>query len=312
MRQSSCAVRERDDREPRVVVMDAARRRVVELLDAAVGDARGEHPVVPGAELAAGRSRPNSTRMPFSSASSVPAGGTGMPSELAEASRSWNAVPSARSTVARLVPAADARVARRRRCGPARRPGRARRAARRRAGSSASRRRRRRRDGCAAARPAGRAARASRRGSRSSRRRWKPSTSSRPMLSTTSRVAAVDLGHAGGDGGVVARPLEGRRAPAARRDGSRRGRAGSRAPCSRRPAARRQGFGSPGTSPVAVVSRAPEGWISADQPGTSSSSVAQVASPRIRQHLDLPDGLQPRGGVDADRLLDQIGIAAGA
>ena len=44
-------------------------------------------------------SRANSTRMPFSSASSVPAGGTGMPLELADALRLWKAEPFARRTV---------------------------------------------------------------------------------------------------------------------------------------------------------------------------------------------------------------------
>ena len=45
------------DAQPRVVVVDAARRRVVEQLDRRVGGARGEHPVVARAEaLGAGRS----------------------------------------------------------------------------------------------------------------------------------------------------------------------------------------------------------------------------------------------------------------
>ena len=50
---------ERDDAEPRVVVVDAERRRGVEVLDRGVGGARGEDPVVAGAEpaAAAGRER---------------------------------------------------------------------------------------------------------------------------------------------------------------------------------------------------------------------------------------------------------------
>ena len=57
-------------------MMDAARRRAVENLDRGVGRARGEHPVIAGAEARLAPVDAKLTVTPFSSSSVVPAAGT--------------------------------------------------------------------------------------------------------------------------------------------------------------------------------------------------------------------------------------------
>ena len=87
MRQSSVAG-QRDDRQPREVMVDAARRRVVEEVDGAVGGTGGDRRAVAGADCRRGRG--GADRTPISSGGRVGAG-TSMPVEPA-AFRLWNIV----------------------------------------------------------------------------------------------------------------------------------------------------------------------------------------------------------------------------
>ena len=64
--------------KPRIVMMDPARRGLVQVLDLPCSRASGEGPEVAGDEPSRGELRSKLTVMPFSRMSEVPAGGTGM------------------------------------------------------------------------------------------------------------------------------------------------------------------------------------------------------------------------------------------
>ena len=57
-----------------------------------------------------------------------------------------------------------------------------------------------------------------------------------------------------------------------------------------------------------LVSRAAEGVISVSKEGTSRRAVDAAGHAAEVEQLDLPDGLQAAGGVDADGFVDEPGI----